>query len=182
VPFLAIAILAINAAAILFDLVVLSSERRKASFLALPVVVQKLFVVVVVAPLFIAAVVPQQRFELRGDIAWPAGLLLLALGVVVIVLAFARIGAVPSLRQKSHVVTTGIYGWVRHPIYSGTLAAVLGWVFITRSTALGFYFPVLIGLYLAMAMREEKVLVVEYGEEYVRYQKQVAKRLIPWVV
>jgi protein-S-isoprenylcysteine O-methyltransferase Ste14 len=80
------------------------------------------------------------------------------------------------------VVTKGIYGWVRHPIYSGTLIAVLGWALITRSTALGFYFPLLMGLYLAMAIREEKVLLVEYGEEYVRYQKQVAKRLIPRVV
>jgi protein-S-isoprenylcysteine O-methyltransferase Ste14 len=180
--FLAIAILSINLCAFLFDLIFPSYKNWKAHFLKLPVLLQKLCVIVVVGPLFIAPLFPQNRFNISPYFSLPAGILLFVIGWIIIIFAFLKIGVIPAIRKKTNLITSGIYSVIRHPIYSGTLIAVLGWSILFKSIILIVYFPLLFLLYLVGTVYEERNLIEQYGDEYIRYKKKVTKRFIPFIV
>ncbi|HYJ31669.1 MAG TPA: isoprenylcysteine carboxylmethyltransferase family protein [Candidatus Binatia bacterium] len=86
-----------------------------------------------------------------------------------------------QLQEKHEVVSSGIYRWVRHPLYLGY---VLEWAappLILGSPA-GFLFttlPILVGV-LQRIPREEALLVEGLGEDYRAYMART-KRLIPGV-
>ncbi len=180
--FLAIAILSINFFGWLFDLVFLSNRSWRGRFLELPVFVQKLSVIVLVGPVFIAPVIPQNRFNISGLIFQPIGILLFVSGIIVIIFAFFKIGTIPAVRKKSNLITTGVYGVVRHPIYCGTLISVLGWTILLKSIISIVYFPFLFLLYFWGTFVEERVLIEQYGDGYLDYKKKVTKRFIPFIV
>jgi protein-S-isoprenylcysteine O-methyltransferase Ste14 len=78
----------------------------------------------------------------------------------------------------SRLVTTGGYAIVRHPIYSTALLIL--WCFPiqtigTLAFAVGVTVYILIGSEL-----EERRLISEFGEDYIRYRFKVA-RLIPYL-
>jgi protein-S-isoprenylcysteine O-methyltransferase Ste14 len=58
------------------------------------------------------------------------GLVLMALAGVVLLVSFVALGnsltASPLPKQRAQLVTTGMYSYVRHPIYSGLLLLSLG--------------------------------------------------------
>ena len=180
--YLPIAILAINFCGFLLDPFLSSNESFKARFLKMPVFFQKLFVFVLVGPLFIAPVIPQSRFDIGKVLSIPIGIALFVLGWIIIIFAFFKIGVIPSLRKKSNLITSGIYRFIRHPIYSGTLISVLGWNILFKSIISMIYFPLLCLLYIIATILEEKGLVEEYGDEYINYKKEVTKRLIPFIL
>lgn len=179
--YLPIAILSINFCCFLLDPFFLSNKNFKARFLKMPVFFQKLFVFIVVGPLFIAPVIPQSRFNISNVLSLPIGISLFILGWIIIIFAFFRIGVIPSLRKKSNLITSGIYSVIRHPIYSGTLISVLGWNILFKSIISMIYFPLLCLFYLIETILEEKGLIEEYGDQYLDYKKKVTKRLIPFI-
>ena len=69
---------------------------------------------------------------------------------------------------------------VRHPIYAGMLLALLGTTLVssTVGSLLGFVLATL-SLW-QKAYIEEQFLLVEFGEQYANYQREV-KFLIPFV-
>ncbi len=74
-----------------------------------------------------------------------------------------------QLREEHHLVTTGPYARVRHPIYTamfgyGTSLALVtaNWVFIGLAV-------LVIGGLIARAPKEEKMMLEEFGEEYKAY-------------
>ena len=82
--------------------------------------------------------------------------------------------------SNSGLITTGMYRYVRHPLYTGTILFAIGWFllypiwsFVVFMVCMFIYLP--IGMYF-----EEKKLVHEFGEEYRKYRKRV-KKLIPGV-
>jgi len=82
--------------------------------------------------------------------------------------------------RKQKVITTGVYGFVRHPMYLGGMLLFLG-----TPMLLGSLYGILIGvavLFLLMAriIGEEKMLETEL-EGYDEYKKKVKYRLIPFV-
>lgn len=82
--------------------------------------------------------------------------------------------------RKQHVITTGIYGFVRHPLYLGCTLMMFGAALLVGSVY-GLIIS-LIGL-VAIAGRiigEEKMLVEEL-EGYEDYKKKVKYRMIPFV-
>lgn len=175
-------LLSINAAAMAFDMVVLSHQAALRQFKKMPVWVQKQAVTLVVVPLLLSPLLPQLRFEASLAIAMPLGIILMMTGAVLTAGAFVKIGVVPGIRPKSRLLTTGVYGLVRHPIYSGTLLAFLGLGLALRALISVLYWPIALLLYLVMAGVEERQLIREYGGEYVEYMSQVKARLIPFVV
>jgi protein-S-isoprenylcysteine O-methyltransferase Ste14 len=179
--YLPIAILSINFCGFLFDPFLLSNKNFKTRFFKMPVFLQKLFVFVIVGPLFVAPVIPQSRFNISHYVSLPIGIILFVLGWIIIIFAFFRIGVIPSLRKKSNLITSGIYSVIRHPIYSGTLISVLGWTILFKSIISMIYFPLLCIFYLVETLLEEKGLIEEYGDEYISYKKKVTKRLIPFI-
>ena len=81
---------------------------------------------------------------------------------------------------KNRLVTTGIYGRVRNPIYSDVLAVCTGILMIYANLCL-LLLPFVYWGFLTVLMKntEEKWLKELYGEEYEEYCRRV-NRCIPW--
>ena len=82
--------------------------------------------------------------------------------------------------RNQHVISTGVYGFVRHPLYLGCLLMVLG-----APLLLGSLYGFIIGFIGVIAVvgriiGEENMLVNEL-EGYEEYQKKVKYRLVPFV-
>jgi protein-S-isoprenylcysteine O-methyltransferase Ste14 len=73
----------------------------------------------------------------------------------------------------------GPYALVRHPLYFGWVLALFGMAHMTGDR---LAFAAITTLYLLVAIPwEERSLVGSFGEEYVRYMRQVRWRIIPFI-
>ncbi len=82
--------------------------------------------------------------------------------------------------KTNHLVTNGVYRFVRNPMYSGMLCCCTGLLITTTNWAF-LPLPFLYwGLMTIMVKAtEEKVLEEHFGNEYLSYKKRV-NRCIPW--
>ncbi|KAJ1323792.1 protein-S-isoprenylcysteine O-methyltransferase [Microdochium nivale] len=113
----------------------------------------------------------------------PVGVALVVAGQVVHTLAIAHAGPayLGDVRRRagrtttSHaLVTTGIYGWLRHPAYFGYFWWAVGTqlVMANRLSLLGF--PVVLWSFFAGRVRiEEEMLERIHGREYDDYRRRV---------
>jgi len=85
----------------------------------------------------------------------------------------------PKPSASTRLVRTGIYGLMRHPLYTAVFCGSVGWALVWQS------WPALLaGLTLALlfdgkARREERWLRQQFPE-YAAYEQQV-RRFIPWI-
>ena len=82
--------------------------------------------------------------------------------------------------RKQQVITTGVYGFVRHPMYLGAI-----FLFPGAPMLMGSKYGILIGVAMILLLAgriigEEKVLVIEL-EGYEHYRKKVKYRLFPFI-
>jgi len=104
--------------------------------------------------------------------------LLSASGLILVVLAKLSLGRsfglVPANRG---VVSTGLYRFLRHPIYMGYLLTHVGFA-IANPTGWNFFILVSADVTLLLrAIREERTLAVD--PEYFAYMQRVRWRLVP---
>jgi len=123
---------------------------------------------------------------------WPAGLWPFWLGAAVTIagLLFAvwareHLGSNWSrsvtIKQGHELITTGPYGVVRHPIYTGILAGILGTA-IALSQVRGFIAFVLFFLAFWIKLRiEEEWMRSQFAETYGTYVRRTAA-LVPYVL
>ena len=77
--------------------------------------------------------------------------------------------------HTTRVVTSGLYGWVRHPQYLGYCLLVVGFV-LTGLNALSVLAGVAAVVFFYLAARaEERYLLQRLGEEYARYMAQIPR-------
>ena len=101
------------------------------------------------------------------------GAFFLGTSIIIRIVAQRQIGASPALKSKERLVTTGIYGFVRHPLYIGNWLFAMGLSLLTKSLY-AFFFSILYAfLYLPIIYFEEKDLLKKYGEEYKKYKENV---------
>ena len=112
------------------------------------------------------------------------GLLLVLLGIAFAIWARVELGGnwsgAVTLKQGHTLIRRGPYTFVRHPIYTGLLVALLG-----TAIALG---PLrcFVGVVLAAiawkfkSMTEETFMVQQFGDQYRQYQMEV-KGLVPYI-
>ena len=111
----------------------------------------------------------------------PIGGVIFAANVAAKIAGQRRIGKLPALRTKGTLVTGGIYGVVRHPLYMSNGLMALGLALLMNNlNALLFVFPYCLG-FAAIIHFEEIELMEQYGEAYRDYKKQVPWRLVPRV-
>jgi protein-S-isoprenylcysteine O-methyltransferase Ste14 len=73
------------------------------------------------------------------------------------------------------LLDSGVYSWVRHPMYLGILMCCLAFFFASPSLlSIGILLAFFI-IYNKMTTYEEKNLIQILGEEYIAYQKRVPK-------
>jgi protein-S-isoprenylcysteine O-methyltransferase Ste14 len=111
------------------------------------------------------------------------GLVLLALGLAFAIWARVHIGrnwgSPMTQKDDPELVTTGPYRFVRHPIYSGILAAglgtavALGWFWLAPFALAGVYF-------VYSATVEERYLATQFPGTYAEY-KRSTRMLVPFV-
>jgi len=149
--------------------------------------------VAIVVLILLALRLPVFRQAIRNAHAYAAGASMLmgvvgvalcALGIGLAIWARAYLGrnwGMPmSRKQNPELVTNGPYAYVRHPIYSGMLVAMLG-------SAIGesafWSLPlVLFGLYFVYSARkEEKLMIEQFPQQYPEYMSRT-KMLVPFVL
>ena len=86
-----------------------------------------------------------------------------------------------AFKEDHELITTGLYHYVRHPIYTGVLLMILATALSvgTLSAGIGFVIIVL-GLWFKLRA-EEELLTKHFPKEYLAY-KDRTKALIPYVV
>jgi protein-S-isoprenylcysteine O-methyltransferase Ste14 len=82
--------------------------------------------------------------------------------------------------RKQRVITTGVYGFVRHPLYLGCMLMMLGASFMIGSVC-GLIIALVALLVLTGRIIGEEKMMLEELEGYEAYQKKVKYRLIPFV-
>lgn len=85
-----------------------------------------------------------------------------------------------EVSKHQTVVDTGLYGVVRHPMYSATIL-----LFLTMPLILGSLYAFLIFLcypfIIVKRIKHEETFLAEHLDGYTEYQKKVKYRLIPFV-
>jgi protein-S-isoprenylcysteine O-methyltransferase Ste14 len=83
---------------------------------------------------------------------------------------------VPTYRPTRALVTTGIHGWTRNPIYLGMLLCYAGIGLGTRSPwVLVLALPLAVTLRYGVIAREEAYLRRRFGDAYRDYQARVRR-------
>jgi protein-S-isoprenylcysteine O-methyltransferase Ste14 len=82
--------------------------------------------------------------------------------------------------EDHHLITTGLYKYVRHPAYTGDLVVQIG-IALFFSSIIGFLIMILlVPCFLYRISVEEKMLLDQFGYQYKEYQKNT-KKLVPFI-
>lgn len=125
-------------------------------------------------------------------VRWPLSWWLVALGIVLygaaiwLEVACRRqlklriLLGVPELgRDPGRLLTSGIYGRLRHPRYLAVILGVVGWASILNYPAIWLLALACVpGFYLVILL-EERELRERFGSEYEAYTRAVPNRLLP---
>ena len=152
----------------------------------------------VVAPLVLAGYVPWSitHWEFRPaffgfELTRAIGLMLIIAGVPGVVDSFARfalqgLGTPAPIAPTQKLVVTGLYRYVRNPIYVGVAAVIFGqavlfgdWRLLWYAALLWLFFHVFVLVY------EEPTLKQTFGAQYEDFRANVPRwvpRLTPWRV
>jgi protein-S-isoprenylcysteine O-methyltransferase Ste14 len=84
------------------------------------------------------------------------------------------------VEEGQKVVSTGMYGFVRHPMYFAALFLLIGTPLALGSWLTLMVVPFFLPILIARILNEEKVLVRELPG-YTDYQAKVTTRLIPFI-
>jgi protein-S-isoprenylcysteine O-methyltransferase Ste14 len=103
-------------------------------------------------------------------------------GAVLLVWASALLGRFlmheAAVREDHALIASGPYRFVRHPVYTGYLALLLGSGVASLNVCLWLLWPVsLLGI-LIQAAAEEQLLRAQFGQDYERYLGRTG-RLVP---
>ena len=85
----------------------------------------------------------------------------------------------PDIREDCTLITSGIYAYIRHPMYMSVLVSMLGIVVIYPMKYEYVLYGVLVTTLLIKLFYEESLWKCE-SEEYILYTKKT-KRLIPFL-
>lgn len=138
-----------------------------------------LFVLVVFGPRGAAIAWPASL----AAIAQAAGIALILAGVLLATAAVLKLGRnltpLPHPKDDSTLVETGIYGWVRHPIYCGLILAAFGWACVVQGWLTLLWALVLLVFFDIKSRREEAWLLARFPA-YADYRRRVRK-LLPFI-
>jgi protein-S-isoprenylcysteine O-methyltransferase Ste14 len=109
--------------------------------------------------------------------------ILIILGYIIVFLVFRQnsfASRVIEISENQQVISTGLYGIIRHPMYLGVLL-----LYLTMPIALGSWWGLLpfvsIPIVLVFRILDEEKFLVKNLAGYEEYRKKVRYRLIPFV-
>ena len=87
-----------------------------------------------------------------------------------------------EIRSEHRLVSTGIYRFIRHPMYSSFFLMAVAQLLLLPNWFAGITGLVGVGMLYAFRIRQEERMMMErFGAEYRDYMTRTA-RLIPWLV
>jgi protein-S-isoprenylcysteine O-methyltransferase Ste14 len=113
------------------------------------------------------------------------GFMLVLIGVDMAIFARKELGTnwVPAaeyqVKKDQELVTTGIYKYIRHPIYFSAVLSITGGELVAQSYLAFIGLVLLVGGY-RQARNEEKLLIGHFGSAYKNYMKRT-KMFIPFL-
>jgi methanethiol S-methyltransferase len=125
----------------------------------------------------------------QGKFTFFSGLVFTAAGMYILILSFMTFDLKEFLGIKSsgttslnngQLIVSGIYQYVRHPLYFGIILLGLGLFLILPTIKIALSVAVMYGYILAGSKLEEQKLIEEFGNQYVEYARKV-KGLIPFI-
>ena len=121
-------------------------------------------------------------------LSWDArvilGLELMAAGLALVILAlrsFKSAGThVEPWKPSTTVVATGVFAWLRNPMYVGGTAALIGLAILLGSDWMVVTTVVMaLVLHFGVVLREERYLEAKFGEPYRHYKATVPRYGVP---
>jgi protein-S-isoprenylcysteine O-methyltransferase Ste14 len=152
------------------------------------------FIVLIVVPLLIMG--GAKGFKFGWGLGLPNDALVICIGLIVFIaglylliatiMLFARIGkgTLAPWSPPEKLVIIGPYHYVRNPMISGVLIALLGESVLFGSIAIFVWFVLCFVInHIYFMLSEEPGLVKRFGNEYIRYKDNVPRwipRFTPW--
>jgi protein-S-isoprenylcysteine O-methyltransferase Ste14 len=143
----------------------------------------------VVAPGIVAGYVPWRicRWHVEAPLLGISslqlvGVLLIAPGLTVLLDSFARFalqgfGTPAPIFPTRHLVVSGLFRYVRNPMYIAVVSLILGQgLFFGSILILEYLVAVFVGFYFFVLIYEEPTLLKSYGHEY----EEFCANLRPW--
>ncbi len=150
----------------------------------------------VIAPLLLAGFVPWwitgwqfQPAFFGHELIRAVGVALIIAGVPALIDSFARfalqgIGTPAPIAPTQRLVVTGLYRYVRNPIYVAVVAVILGQALLFGDGRLLWYGALFwLACHVFVVAYEEPTLERTFGAEYVAFRANVPRwipRLTPW--
>lgn len=123
------------------------------------------------------------------ELTRPIGVIMILAGIVGLVGSFARfalqgLGTPAPIAPTRHLVVTGLYRFVRNPMYLAVSAVILGQALVLGDWRLVVYGAVFwLACHLFVVSYEEPTLQQTFGAEYEAFRANVPRwipRLTPW--
>lgn len=107
----------------------------------------------------------------RGAIIEMAvGYLVMTIGILLVIVGWKKVyGA------KGALATAGIYGYLRHPQYTGIFLITIGMLIHWPTLITLLMWPLMVIVYYNLAKREEKEMVARFGPDYLEYCQKVPR-------
>lgn len=122
-------------------------------------------------------------FPLPSPVRWTGAVLMLA-GNLIFIAAYAELGKQWSaelvIKDGHRLVVTGIYHWIRHPMYTGFLLFGIGIGLLSANLYGCAYLFVMLVLITIRLKTEEDMMVEVFGDSYKEYKSRTSA-LIPGI-
>ncbi len=121
-------------------------------------------------------------FDYIGYLGLYLNIAFACIGLIMIIFGWQAIyhGYWKHVKGKGHIVTSGIYKYIRHPQYAGLIMIAFGMLLGWATIPTLMIFPFIVYMYVRLAKKEELDMLNEFGEEYGSYMKRT-KRFIPYI-
>ena len=114
---------------------------------------------------------------------WWIGQILFYSGIVIAIWAAILLGPnltpLPKPKPSGEFIQSGLYRFVRHPIYFGVILVCFGWAGIEQ-TLYTLVLAIILLIFFDLKSRQEERWLIQKFSEYAEY-KITAKKLIPFI-
>jgi protein-S-isoprenylcysteine O-methyltransferase Ste14 len=139
----------------------------------------KYFIVIVIILFYFSNWIDFAIFNMGIYLRLVMGLFLIGIGYSLFFSAHKSLGknwsSLMDKKVSNHktLIKTGIYRYVRHPMYLASLITVLGFGILTANWIIfSISFLFLLIFYIYKVPKEEKFLINSFGKKYIKYKKE----------